>query len=58
MPSIEGGKLDIVRDEPLRLELQDFAAVVRERRAPRVSGEDGRRALALARRITERIAAA
>ena len=58
MPSIEGGKLDIVRDEPLRLELQDFAAVARERRAPRVSGADGRRALVLAQRITERIAAA
>jgi predicted dehydrogenase len=57
MPTIEGGKLDIVHDEPLRLELQDFAAVVRERHAPRVPGEDGRRALALAQRITERIAA-
>ena len=55
-PRIEGGKLEIARDEPLRLELQDFAAVARTRRSPRVPGEDGRRALALARRITERIA--
>jgi predicted dehydrogenase len=58
MPTIEGGKLDIARDEPLRLELQDFAGVVRQHGVPRVSGADGRRALALAQRITERIARA
>jgi predicted dehydrogenase len=56
-PIIEGGKLDVVRDEPLRLELADFVAAVRDRRPPRVPGEDGRRALALAHRITALIEA-
>jgi predicted dehydrogenase len=50
---IEGGKVDIPRGEPLELELIDFIEAVRDRRPPRVSGEDGRRALALAQRITE-----
>jgi predicted dehydrogenase len=55
-PRIDGGKLDVARDEPLRLELQDFTSAARDRRAPRVTGHDGRRALALAQRITDRIA--
>jgi predicted dehydrogenase len=50
---IEGGKVEIPRGEPLELELMDFIEAVTQRRAPRVSGEDGRRALALAQRITE-----
>jgi predicted dehydrogenase len=50
-PAIEGGGVPIVRDEPLRIELEDFVAAVRERRDPRVSGEDGRRALDLAARV-------
>jgi predicted dehydrogenase len=54
-PTIEGGKLDVPRDEPLRLELVDFVDAVRTRRAPRVSGADGRRALELAHRITAAI---
>lgn len=52
-PAIEGGRLDVARDEPLRLELADFADAVRSKRPPRVTGADGRRALDLARRITE-----
>lgn len=56
-PGISGGKLEVVHEEPLRLELQDFVAAVRERRPPRVTGAQGRRALALAHRITEQIAA-
>jgi predicted dehydrogenase len=54
-PAIEGGKVEIERQEPLKLELQDFADAVRARRAPLVTGQDGRRALALATRITEAI---
>lgn len=50
--AIEGGKIDIPREEPLKLELQDFTDAVRTRRAPRVPGHDGRRALELAQRIT------
>ena len=56
-PVIDGGKLEVQREEPLRRELSDFLGAVREGRRPLVSGEDGRRALALAARITERMAA-
>ena len=49
---IDGGKLAVETDEPLKLELADFIDAVRTRRAPRVSGLDGRRALELAHRIT------
>ena len=55
-PGIEGGKLPVTRQEPLALEMADFLAAVRERRRPLVSGEDGRRALALAERINEAMA--
>jgi predicted dehydrogenase len=56
-PAIEGGKLDVAREEPLALELRDFVDAVRTRRAPRVTGADGRRALDLAHRITSAIEA-
>lgn len=56
-PTIEGGKLDVPREEPLRLELADFVDAVRTGRAPRVTGEAGRRALELAHRITAAIEA-
>lgn len=55
-PQIEGGKLDVQNDEPLRRELADFVAATREKRPPRVTGEDGRRALALADRINREMA--
>ena len=50
-PGIEGGKLDVQRDEPLRAELADFVDAVRDRREPGVSGRAGRDALALATRV-------
>jgi len=53
LPKIGGGKLAVPGDEPLKGELEDFVAAVRERRAPAVSGEQGRAALALAVRIVE-----
>jgi predicted dehydrogenase len=56
-PVIEGGKLDVPREEPLRCELADFVGAVRHGRPPIVTGQDGRKALALAERITERIRA-
>ena len=34
VPRIDGGKLDVVRDEPLKRELADFVDAVRERRSP------------------------
>jgi predicted dehydrogenase len=55
LPVIEGGKLDVVHDEPLRIEMADFVRAVRTGGAPRVAGADGRRALELAQRITETI---
>jgi predicted dehydrogenase len=51
--AIEGGKIEIPAGEPLELELVDFIEAIRDRRPPRVTGEDGRRALALAQRITD-----
>ena len=54
-PSIEGGQMNIEKEEPLRLELLDFVSAVRHHRAPEVTGEDGRRALALAQRITDQM---
>jgi len=56
-PAIEGGKLEVPREEPLVRELADFLGAVREGRPPLVTGQDGRRALDLAERITQRMAA-
>ena len=52
-PVIEGGKLDVLRDEPLRVELADFVDAVRNKREPVVSGPAGRNALELATRVAE-----
>ena len=54
-PEIQGGKLDVTKDEPLRCELEDFVQAVRNDRAPRVTGEQGRDALRLATTIVERM---
>jgi predicted dehydrogenase len=55
-PAIEGGPVEVARDEPLRLELADFIGAVAGGWAPRVTGEAGRRALALATAVAEAIA--
>jgi predicted dehydrogenase len=52
-PVIEGGKLEVQRDEPLRAELADFVGAVRDRREPGVSGRAGRDALELATKVAE-----
>jgi predicted dehydrogenase len=54
-PAIQGGKLDVTKDEPLRCELEDFVQAVGDRRQPRVTGEQGRDALRLATTIVERM---
>jgi predicted dehydrogenase len=54
-PGIEGGPLPVQRDEPLRRELADFVGAARAKSAPLVDGEAGRRALALATRIAEKM---
>jgi predicted dehydrogenase len=55
MPAIEGGKIEISREEPLKRELEDFVAAIRDGRPPLVTGEQGRAALALAERVVERM---
>jgi predicted dehydrogenase len=54
-PAIDGGKLNIEQEEPLKRELADFVAAVREKRAPGVTGADGLRAINLAQRVTDEI---
>ncbi|HEY6509612.1 MAG TPA: Gfo/Idh/MocA family oxidoreductase [Vicinamibacterales bacterium] len=52
-PTIQGGRLEVSTEEPLYLELLDFVTAVREGRPPTVTGEAGRRALALASDVAE-----
>jgi predicted dehydrogenase len=56
-PAIQGGRVDVVAQEPLARELADFVAAIRQRRQPAVTGADGRAALALATRVSDLIAA-
>jgi predicted dehydrogenase len=56
-PAIQGGKLEVANDEPLRRELADFVDAVRTKRAPGVTAQAGRDALALATRIADSMAA-
>ncbi len=49
-------KYDLIKAEPLRLELEDFITSCRDRTQPRVPGEAGIAALALALEINQRIA--
>jgi len=58
VPRIDGGSVPVVNEEPLARELADFVDAIRNRRSPLVGGEDGRRALALAQAITDKISAA
>ncbi len=55
VPSIQRGEVDVVNEEPLERELADFVDAIGSRRPPVVTGAEGRRALALAQQITERI---
>jgi predicted dehydrogenase len=52
IPAIEGGDVEVASEEPLKRELADFAEAVACGRAPLVTGQDGRRALALATEIS------
>jgi predicted dehydrogenase len=54
-PDIQGGPLAVEREEPLRREMLDFVASVRTGAEPAVTGEQGRRALAIATRIVEKM---
>jgi predicted dehydrogenase len=55
VPSIAGGEVPVPDEEPLRRELKDFVDAVRSKRAPLVTGEAGRRALALAQQIADKM---
>jgi predicted dehydrogenase len=55
VPPIQGGKLPVTNEEPLKRELVDFVNAVRTRREPEVTGRDGRDALALATKIAEKM---
>ncbi|HEX4037902.1 MAG TPA: Gfo/Idh/MocA family oxidoreductase [Acidobacteriaceae bacterium] len=57
LPGLHIEKPPVHPGEPLRLEIEAFLSAVRTRSAPRVSGEDGRAALALALEINAAIAA-
>jgi predicted dehydrogenase len=54
-PSIEGGEMAVPNEEPLKRELADFVAAITEKRAPVVTGEAGRRALAVAQQIVDKM---
>ena len=56
MPAIEGGEIAVANEEPLQRELADFVDAVASRRPPLVTGQDGRRALAVAQAIADKIA--
>ena len=55
-PVIQGGKLPVPDDEPLRLELADFVAAARTGGRPGVTGREGREALALATLVATKMA--
>jgi predicted dehydrogenase len=57
-PQIQVDKTSAPDEEPLRRQLAAFVAAAREGTKPVVSGEDGRRALALAHQVLERMAGA
>jgi predicted dehydrogenase len=57
LPGLNIQKPPVAPGEPLRLEIESFLECVRTRSAPRVSGEDGRAALAVALEINAAIAA-
>jgi predicted dehydrogenase len=54
-PGVNTRRLEIADIEPLRAEIEAFIEAARDRLPSPVSGEDGRRALALALRALERI---
>jgi len=56
-PGLHIEKPEVRPGEPLRLEIESFLDCVRTRSTPRVSGEDGRAALALALEVNAAIAA-
>ena len=56
VPRIDGGELPVTNDEPLKRELADFVDAIKTSRPPLVDGAQGRRVLALAQQIVDRMA--
>src|SRR5579884_3491391 len=54
-PEVTIDKIQIEKEEPLKAELSAFIQAVRTRSVPKVSGEDGRRALAVALQVVDLI---
>src|SRR5204862_4690523 len=54
--TIEREEIEVASEEPLKRELADFVDAVASRRAPKVTGEAGRRALAVAQAIVDKMA--
>ena len=52
-PEIRRNDLEVVQDEPLRRELEDFLHAVATGESPRVTGEDGIKALELALKVVD-----
>jgi predicted dehydrogenase len=52
-PEIRRDELEVVQDEPLRRELEDFLHAVATGASPRVTGEDGIKALELALKVVD-----
>ena len=55
LPKVDAERPRYPKSDPLESELKDFVEAVRTRRAPRVSGADGRRALACALAVRQRV---
>jgi predicted dehydrogenase len=53
--AIDFAPLAVVKDEPLRLELENFFDAIATRRPPRVTGEQGKAALEVALDILAKI---
>jgi predicted dehydrogenase len=54
-PRIEGGRVDVDKQEPLKVELEEFLKAVSQRTRPAVSGREGTEALRIALEVVEEI---
>ncbi|MFN8001155.1 MAG: Gfo/Idh/MocA family oxidoreductase [Acidobacteriota bacterium] len=55
LPEISAGGLEITKREPLLAEIEAFVSAVQDRTTPPVTGAEGRRALALALEVLDKI---
>jgi predicted dehydrogenase len=55
LPEILVQKIPVKKVDPLEIEIQSFVRCVKDRKSPRVSGKDGKRALELALQIIHQI---